>query len=212
MATGILASQFSAILTSLITLLLSVGLSVTITRRYAIKRHASLAFWAAGLWLFSIGVLMELIFAFGVYSGVMMRAYLLLVAVLVELLALGSMQLSRSRPIKRAYYAFSLASTAFLVYSVLESGVNSMIIDYVVAGQPPVLVTIASTLVTIPAAIVLVASAYVSYRARKDIRMLSIIAGVIVVSVTGALYIVQYPAFLYLAEVIGIGLLWYGFV
>ncbi len=212
MATGIFASQFSAILTSVITLLLSAGLSITITRRYVIKRHASLAFWAAGLWLFSIGVLMELIFAFGAYSDIMMKAYLLIVAVLVELLALGSMQLSRSRPMKRAYYAFVLASTVFLLYSILESSMNNMIIDYVVAGQPPVLVTIASTLVTVPAAIVLVATAYVSYKARKDIRMLSIIAGVIIVSVSGALYIVQYPAFLYLAEVIGIGLLWYGFV
>ena len=212
MATEIFASQLSAILTSLITLLLSVGLSVTITKRYIIKRHASLIFWASGLWLFSIGVLMELIFAFGAYSDGMMKAYLLIVAVLVELLALGSVQLARSKLIKQVYYAFVIASTAFLTYSVLESSMNSMIVDYVVAGQPPALITIASTLVTVPAAIMLVAFAYVSYRARKDIRMLSIIAGVIVVSISGALYVVQYPAFLYLAEVIGIGLLWYGFV
>ncbi len=212
MDAGILTSQLSAILTSTITLLLSVGLSITITRRYIIKRHASLAFWASGLWLFSIGVLMELIFAFGAYSGVMMKTYLLIVAVLVELLALGSLQLAKPRPIKLAYYVFILASTVFLIYSVLESSMTNMIVDYVVAGQPPVLVTIASTIVTVPAAIVLVASAYVSYRAKKDVRMLSIIAGVVVVSVSGALYIVQYPSFLYIAEVVGVGLLWYGFV
>ncbi len=43
-------------------------------------------------------------------------------------------------------------------------------------------------------------------------KMLSIIAGVIIVSIAGSLYIVHFPAFLYYSEFIGISLLWFGFI
>jgi hypothetical protein len=52
----------------------------------------------------------------------------------------------------------------------------------------------------------------VSYRKTRNKKLLSIIAGVIVVSIAGTLYIVAFPAFLYYAELAGIALLWLGFV
>ena len=41
--------------------------------------------------------------------------------------------------------------------------------------------------------------------------MLSIIAGVVVVSIAGGLYIAAVPVFLYYSEFVGIILLWFGF-
>ena len=42
--------------------------------------------------------------------------YLFLVAVIVELLALGSIQLVKSKAIKKAYYAFCIVTTLLLLY------------------------------------------------------------------------------------------------
>jgi hypothetical protein len=66
--------------------------------------------------------------------------------------------------------------------------------------------------VTFPAAIILILIAALSYRKTRNPKLISIIIGVVVVSVAGTLYIVQFPAFLYYAEFIGILLLWIGFV
>ncbi len=208
----ILSSKIVAEITTLIVLILSAGLSVTITMRYVKSRRTNLLFWSSGLWVFTAGVLLELAFAAGIYSALLGRVYLFLVAVLVELLALGSIQFARSITVKRAYYLFVLVSTLFIAYSLASTNIGNIIVNYIVAGVIPITIVIASSLITFPAAIILVLFAYKSYRVTKNRRLLSIIAGVVVVSVAGGLYIVQYPAFLYIAELIGIAMLWYGFV
>ena len=53
--------------------------------------------------------------------------------------------------------------------------------------------------------------AAISYKRTRSKKMLSIIAGVIVVSIAGTLYIASFPEFLYFSEFIGILLLWAGF-
>ena len=77
--------------------------------------------------------------------------------------------------------------------------------------MPPLLVTVFSTLITIPASIVLLAVAILGYLKTKNKKMLSIIAGVVFVVIAGTLYIVSFPALLYISEFVGILLLWYGF-
>lgn len=211
MTIGVLASQSAAELTTLVTLLFSLGLSVAISVRYARRRNSSMMFWSIGLWLFTFGALLELMFAVDVYSEGLAKLYLLVVAVLVEFLALGSIQFSRSVRIRNWYYLFVILSTVFMAYSLLVTSVSNMVVNYVVAVSPPMLVIVASSLMTIPASIILVVFAYKAYKARKDPRLLSIIAGVIIVGIAGGLYIAQYPSFLYIAEVAGILLLWYGF-
>lgn len=209
---AILSSQIVAEITTLIVLILSAGLSVTITMRYTRKRGNSLLFWSLGLWVFTAGVLLELLFAASIYSILLAKIYLFIVAILVELLALGSIQFARSKVVKRLYYSFVLISTLFILYSLASTNIGNIIVNYVVAGVIPATIVIASSLITFPAAIILVLFAYKSYKATKNRRLLSIIAGVVVVSVAGSLYIVQYPAFLYIAELIGIAMLWYGFI
>ena len=83
--------------------------------------------------------------------------------------------------------------------------------NYVVAGAPPISVIVTSSIATFPAAIVIIWVAAASYIQKRNVKMLSIIAGVIVVSIAGTLYIASFPAFLYYSEFFGILLLWLGF-
>ena len=131
---------------------------------------------------------------------------------LVELLALGSMQLVKNRNAKKVYNVFVILSTLLLAYSLMISNIGNIITDYVVFGLLPISVVITSSIITFPAAIILIAVAVKSYLVKRSSKLLSIIAGVIIVSIAGTLYIVQYPAFLYIAEFVGILALWYGFV
>ena len=195
-----------------IILILSAILSLVLTVNYAGKRVPSLILWSAGMYIFSISVALELLFSFGAYSQFMIGAYLLPVAVLVELLAGGSVLLLHKKWLNYSYLVYGILSTAFLVYALATSGIGDILTGGVVYGALPVMVDIGSAIVTSPAAVLLVLISVISYRKKKDSKLLSIIAGVVVVSIAGTLYIAAFPAFLYYAEFAGILLLWFGFV
>jgi hypothetical protein len=212
MAFEILTTQLSVEITTIVTAILTIILSAVITKRYLEKRSRSLLCWAAALWLFAIGVILEIAFAFGVYSELLIATYLLIIAVLVELLAMGSIYLIKSEKSTKAYGMFMVASTILLAYSLITSRIGNIITAYIVSGNIPLPVAIFSSVITFPAAIILVVVAAKSYFKKQNAKLLSIIAGVVTVSAAGTLYIVQYPAFLYIAEFAGILLLIYGFV
>ena len=197
---------------TIVILILSAALAVLLTAKFLKKRQRSHLYWSIGLWLFAVDVLLEVAFAYGVYSELLIGVYLFTVALLVEFLALGSVQLVKSKRLRLSYYAFCVASTALLAYSIAVSHIGNIITNYIVFGALPLLVTVMSIVVTFPAAAVLVAVAAVSYKRRRSKKMLSIIAGVVVVTVAGTLYIAAFPVFLYYSEFIGILLLWLGFL
>lgn len=203
--------QIEALTITTVTFALSFVLAFYMTRKYKKTRARSMLFWSAGMQAFSIGVFIEVVFALGVDTSFLTGFYLFLVAMIVQLLALGSIQLVKSKAIKRAYYAFCIITTLLLLFSIVAYKSSGFVVNYVAWGVPPLLVTIFSTLITIPASIVLLAVAIKSYLKKKSNRMLSIIAGVIFVVIAGTLYIVSFPALLYASEFIGILLLWSGF-
>lgn len=199
-------------ITTLVILILSVALSSLLTKNYIEKKSGSILLWSSGMWLFSLAVALEVVFSFGVREIFLIKAYLFVVALLVDILSLGSMLLIRGKRIIIVYGVYSLAAALFLVVAIITSTVGNIITNGVVFGALPVLVVIASSALTFPAAIALIAVALLSYRKKRNPKMLSIVAGVIVVSVAGTLYIASFPAFLYFAEFIGILLLWIGFI
>lgn len=207
-----LTSQLSVEVTTVVIFLLAVVLGVIITRRYTRKRTRSLMFWSLGMWFFAIGVFLEILFALGIYSGFLIKTYLLVVAILVEMLALGSSELLRSGLIKNAYRIFTVLTTIILAYYLATSNVGNILTDYIVYGNIPINVAIWSSIITFPAALMLAGVAIKSYLKKRSNKLLSIIGGVVIVSIAGTLYIAQYPAFLYLSEFIGILALWYGFI
>ncbi len=196
---------------TLLILVLAVILAVFLTQNYLQTKMKSYLFWSVGLWLFALGVFDEVLFSAGYYSEFLIRSYLGIVALLVEFLALGSLQLVKGDRIKKGYYLFSIASGVALAYFLATETVGNVLDNYVVFGNLPIGIVTVSSLITFPAAAVLIATAALTYRKTKNRRMLSIIAGVVVVSIAGSLYIAQFPSLLYYSEFIGVLLLWLGF-
>ncbi len=212
MAIQILTSQLAVEATTITTLLLTILLALIITNRYAKKKTKSLLFWSLGIWCFVVGVFLEVLFAVNIYSNFLIGFYLLIVGLLVEFLALGSVQLLNSKKINMIYYTFAILTTLLLLYSIAVTPIGNVITHYIVYGNIPIFVVLTSSLVTFPAAIILIYTASISFIKTANKKLLGIILGVIIVSIAGTLYIVQYPAFLYIAEFVGILLLWYGFI
>ena len=175
------------------------------------KEVKSFGFWSLGLWIFTAAVLLESAFALNIYSEALIDIYLFLVVFLVESLAMGSMCLIKSNRIKVAYLVYILVIDIAMVIALQASVINNLIITYVVYGPLPLSVITVSSLGTFPAAFILVAVAALAYYKSKNKKMLSIIAGTVVVSIAGTLYIAAIPEFLYYSEFIGILLLWFGF-
>ena len=67
-------------LSTIVIFLLSAVLAVYLIRNYLRTRSRALLFWSTGLWLFALGVILEIIFAFGFYSELLISAYLFIVA------------------------------------------------------------------------------------------------------------------------------------
>ena len=209
---GIFASQAFVEFSTLLILVLTLGLAIIMSYRYVRKRSKPLLYWSTGMWFFVIGILLEVIFAFGIYSEFLIALYLFVVVMVVESLAIGSMQLIKSIKLKSSYYFYSIITTVLLAYSLYASNIGNVITNHIVFGALPIFIVITSSIVTFPAAAILIAIAAISYLHRHSAKMLSIIAGVVVVSVAGTLYIAAIPAFLYYSEFIGILLLWLGFI
>ncbi len=193
-------------------LLLSAALAAYITRVWLRKRTKPYLYWSIGMWLFAIDVLLELFFAYGTYTQFLIKFYLFTVALIVLFLSLGSLELTSWKRTKLCYIAFAVAASLLLLYSLMASSIGNIITEYIVFGNLPLIVILASSIVTFPAAIVLVLVAGLSYRRKRSNKMLSIIAGTVIVSIAGTLYIASYPEFLYLSEFLGILLLWIGFI
>jgi hypothetical protein len=190
----------------------SAVLAALLTKNYSGGKSRSFLYWSVGMWLFAFAVLLEVVFSFSIYVPILMGTYLFAVAVLVQMLSLGSLNLLKKRDYMVSYAIYSVIADIFLLFSLIYTPVGNIIIGGVVFGALPLLVTVASSFVTFPAAAILIVTAILSYRARKSNKMLDIIAGTVVVSIAGTLYIAAFPAFLYYAEFIGILLLWLGFV
>ena len=207
----LMSFAFTISLTSIV-FILSLGLTVVMGMKAAKVRSKSLQFWFSGMAVFTLSVLLEIIFAIGYYPALLLKSYLFLVAAIVELLALGSVSLAGNGKYTTSYGIYVLLTSIFLVYTLASGILGKMIISHVFFGALPIMVTVASSLITFPAAVIILVKAALDYRKGHSPNMISIIIGVIVVSVAGTLYITGFPSFLYLAEFIGIFLLWFGLV
>ena len=206
-----LVGQFSVELSTVVIFILSTVLAGFLTRNYVQRKSRNYLFWSIGLWLFSVGVLEEIIFSLGYYDQFLIKSYLGVVAVLVESLALGSIQMVKSEKVRNAYYLYAVLTTIATIYILSSVSIGNVLINYVVFGALPLSVIVVSSVITFPAAAIIVVTAALSYRKSRSYKMLSIISGVIVVSIAGSLYIAEFPAFLYFSEFAGILLLWLGF-
>ena len=205
-------SELFVTISTVIIFLLSAGLTFFIVKKYLKTKKLNLLYWSIALTVFTAAVLLEILMANKIYSELIIDLYLFLVAILVQFLALGSFALYNNRKFLSYYYIYSVLATVFLVITLILYPAGNIIKTHIVFGVLPLGIVISSSFVTFPAAVFIILIAAISYKKFKNKKLLSIIAGVIIVAMAGTLYIAAVPVFLYYAEFIGILLLWIGFM
>ena len=207
-------SNSSAIAASLVFLsVVALILSVLVLRRYRVERRACYLYWGVGLFLFFVTLVEEALLDFGVWSQPLIQSYLVLVAVLVGILSMGSAELSLSSRWRWPYFGYvGVTSVALAVVGFTTTISTGIVSDGVVSGLPPTSIDLVSSLITFPAALLLIVSALYGVIKYRRYHLLYIAVGTAVISAAGTLYLVSFPATLYYAEFVGILLLFLGFV
>ncbi|HYB79201.1 MAG TPA: hypothetical protein VEG66_05520 [Thermoplasmata archaeon] len=207
-------SNASAIAASLVFLsVIALVLAALVLRRYRNERRACYLYWGLGLFLFFVTLVEEAVLDFGVWSQPLIQSYLVLVAVLVGILSMGSAEISLARRWRWPYYGYlGVTSVALVVVGFTTTIPTSIISNGVVSGLPPTSIDLISSLITFPAAVLLIVSALYGTVKYRRYHLLYIALGTGVISAAGTLYLVSFPATLYYAEFLGILLLFLGFV
>lgn len=169
--------------------------------------------WGTGLGFGAAATAIELVAYLGVVSGVLLQAYVFFSAAIVGVLSMGSMHAFRGARWARGYLAYAGASIAVVAaFSFTSAMPSSMVVDGVISGNPPLLLLVLSSFVTVPATVVLLGACVQSLRRRFRWRGLLMLSGACVLGAGGAFYIASFPVMLYYAEFIGIVLLFFGLV
>ncbi len=205
--------ESTLVLASLVVLAaIALLLAVSEFRRYQSQGLRAHLFWSAGLALVTVTLLEEAAFLAGWWSPVLIQSYLFLVAFLVGLLSLGSAEGALRGSARTVYTGFvGVASALVALTCLLEPASSAILNGGIVTGNPPRGIVLASTLLTVPAAALMAVGALVAARRERRWRLAWIAAGIIVISIAGALYIVSVPETLYYAEFVGVVLLYFGF-
>jgi hypothetical protein len=181
--------------------------------RFVRNRDRHQVMWAVGLSLGTAATAVELVAYVGFVSDLMLQLYVFASAAIVGVLSLGALRAFHRVRWNLAYVGYtslSLAVVAF--YSFTTRLPASMVKAGVISGNPPVLLLVLSSLVTVPATIVLLTACVLSLRRSFRWKGLLMLAGACVLGAGGAFYIASFPVMLYYAEFIGIVLLFFGLV
>lgn len=194
----------------ILSLLLAV-LSVRGLLRYYHQRIPSQLMWGAGLALAAGAMAIETIVYAGVASSALLQMYVFLSAAIVGVLSLGATRILQSPRLERAYQLYTVATLAIVAIAcALVPLPDSMVAGGIILGNPPLLLIGLSSLVTVPATVVLLAATVVSLRRTRRWQTLLMAAGAVILGAGGALYIASFPIALYYAEFLGIFLLFLG--
>ncbi|MGD0249776.1 MAG: hypothetical protein ABSB97_02645 [Thermoplasmata archaeon] len=169
--------------------------------------------WAVGLGLGTAATLAELLAYVGVVSVVLLQSYVFFSAAIVGVLSLGTLRAFHRVRWNQAYIGYIGATLALVAfYSFTTPMPTSMVTSGVISGNPPLSLLILSSLVTVPATIVLLSACVLSLRKSFRWRGLLMLSGACVLGAGGAFYIASFPVMLYYAEFVGIVLLFFGLV
>jgi hypothetical protein len=195
---------------ALLTVVLSVLAARGFVRFYRTRKHSQLG-WGVGLGFGAVATAIELSAYFGVVTTLMLQAYVFFSAAIVGTLSLGSVRAFR-RPIYRNLYAGYIVATSAVVaaFCFTTPVPGSMVQAGVISGNPPTFLLVLSSLITVPATVVLLGFAVVSLRRSFHWKGLLMIGGASVLAAGGAFYIASFPVALYYAEFVGIVLLFFG--
>jgi hypothetical protein len=188
-------------------------LSVRGVARYFETRSRSQLMWGSGLGLATAAMFVESVVYLGWVSSPLLQAYVFFSAAIVGVLSLGATRILRSPRLEQAYTAYIGATVGVVAAgSALTPMSASMVSGGIIAGNPPLLLIVLSSLVTIPATVVLLSATAISLRRSWRWQTLLMAAGAVILGAGGALYIASFPIALYYAEFLGIFLLFLGLI
>jgi hypothetical protein len=196
--------------------LLSLVLGILSARgvvRFVRNRDRHQVMWSVGLGLGTLATLLELVAYLGFVSTLLLQTYVFCSAGIVGVLSLGALRAFHRDGWNRAYIAYTVATLGLVAaFSFATPLPSSMVRAGVIASNPPVLLLVLSSLVTVPATVVLLTACVLSLRKSFRWKGIWMLAGACVLGAGGAFYIASFPVMLYYAEFIGIVLLFFGLV
>ena len=191
-------------------LVILVGRSVAQYRRTGARDQI---IWGSGLTLAAAAMAVETIVYWGAPPAPYLPAYVFLSAAIVGVLSLGATRVLGSPRIASGYRVYILGTCALVAgLCVITPIPDSMVSAGVITGNPPLSLILASTLVTGPATVVLLAASALSLRRKWRWHTMMMIAGALILGAGGVLYIATFPVALYYAEFVGVLLLFLGLV
>lgn len=197
-------------------LLLSALLAVLSVRgltQYYRRRVPSQLMWGVGLAFAAAAMAIETIVYAGFVSVPLLQAYVFLSAAIVGVLSLGVTRVLRSPRLEAAYTGYTALTCGLVAVACALTPLSpSMVTGGIIMGNPPLSLIVLSSLVTVPATIVLLAATVISLRRSHRWQTLLMAAGAVILGAGGALYIASFPIALYYAEFLGIFLLFLGIV
>jgi hypothetical protein len=196
--------------------LLTVALAVLSARgvaRFLRSRVLMELMWGIGLSMAAVATAVELVVYLGVVDTALLQIYVFLSAAIVGMLSLGSTRVIHSTRFRSGYAAYTLAMCGTVAgFSFATPLSSSMVSAGVITGNPPMTLLVLSTLVTVPATVVLLGAVVLSLRKSWQWRTVLMGVGASVLAAGGAFYIASFPVVLYYAEFIGIVLIFLGLV
>jgi hypothetical protein len=192
---------------------LLVILAVRALVRFFETRSRPQVMWGGGLAFAAAAMAVESVVYFGVVNSAILQTYVFLSAAIVGVLSLGATRVLRRPRIESAYTAYTLGAVAVVAAACVVTPLpSSMVSSGIITGNPPLLLILLSSLVTVPATVVLLTATFVSLRRSHRWQTLLMAAGALILGAGGALYIASFPIALYYAEFLGILLLFFGLV
>jgi hypothetical protein len=181
-----------------------------LVRSYRSRSRHQLMF-GLGLLCGTAALAVELVAFLGVVNSPLLQSYVFLSAAIVGVLSLGSAKSFRPGRFESLYTAYMVAVTGVVAwFSFTTPMPDSMVRAGIVVGNPPLLLLVLSSLVTIPATVVLLTAAVLHLRRAFRPQGLLLVAGACVLGAGGAFYVASFPVVLYYAEFVGIVMLFLG--
>jgi hypothetical protein len=195
-----------------LTVLLAILTVRALARFFETKSRPQLM-WGGGLALAAAAMGVESVVYFGIVTSGILQTYVFLSAAIVGILSLGATRVLRSPRLESVYTAYTLAACGVVaVACALTTLPTSMVSSGIITGNPPLMLILLSSFVTVPATVVLLTATFLSLRRSHRWQTLLMAAGALILGAGGTLYIASFPIALYYAEFLGILLLFFGLV
>ncbi len=196
-----------------LTTLVSLFFTISVFRQYSKRRKIYQFIWGTGLLTFSVTTLFEFVSEIYGWNIPMYRAYYILIAPLVAILGLGTVYLFNRRAGRYLMLYFAVVIT-FLIVLTLNAQIDTeKLQERIVGGSAmPAGVRIISPFLTIPGSIALIGGALYSWYITRRSYNIFIAIGALLVAGGGGLSRFGVEWALYMLELLGIAVMYIGFI